>query len=95
VALVQVHRSAAWIAWWSLGTVAARVIIAWLYNNTGKSVFAATLFHTTSNVTWRLFPIHGSFFHPRSTGSITVFAAAIVIVVRGPRTSARRTVTSR
>jgi uncharacterized protein len=93
VALVQAHRSAAWIAWWSLGTVAARVIIVWLYNNTGKSVFAAALFHTTLNVTWQLFPIHGSYFDPRVTGSITAYVAAIVIVVWGPRTLARRRTT--
>ncbi len=29
--------------WWSLGTVAARIIMVWLYNNTGKSVFGVAL----------------------------------------------------
>lgn len=46
VPLVQVHRSPVWIAWWCLGTVAARVLIVWLYNNTGKCVFGAAVFHT-------------------------------------------------
>src|SRR5450432_2832247 len=50
--LLQAHRSLAWIAWWSVGTVAARVILVWLYDNTGKSVFGAALFHMTINVTW-------------------------------------------
>ena len=45
VPLVQVGRAATWIAWWSLNTVGLRVLIVWLFNNTGKSVFAATLFH--------------------------------------------------
>ena len=92
-ALLQDHRSLVWIGWWSLWTVASRVIIVWLYNNTGKSVFAAALFHTTINVTWQLFPIQGSFFNPRVTGVITTFVAATVIVVWGPRTLARRAVT--
>jgi uncharacterized protein len=44
-----------WIAWWSLGTVAARVIIVWLYDNTGGSVLAAAVFHDMVNVTYSLF----------------------------------------
>jgi uncharacterized protein len=41
VPLLQRGRSAGWIAWWSLITVALRVLITWIYTNTGKSVFAA------------------------------------------------------
>ncbi len=89
VPLVQAHRSPAWIAWWCLSTVATRVLIVWLYNNTGKSVFATALFHTMSNLSWQLFPIHGSYYDPRVTGLIVAFAAAIVTVVWGPRTLAR------
>ena len=83
VALWQAHRSLEWIAWWSVWTVALRVIIVWIYNNTGKSVFAAALFHATINVTWQLFPIQGSFFDPRVAGAITAFVAAAVIAVWG------------
>ncbi|MBE3561828.1 MAG: hypothetical protein IMW89_21795 [Ktedonobacteraceae bacterium] len=50
IPLLEAHRSLAFIGWWSLGTVATRVIITWLYNNTGKSVFVAALFHTMSNL---------------------------------------------
>ena len=89
VGLAQAHRSVEWIAWWSLGTVASRVIIAWLYNHTGKSVFVAVLFHTTINVTWQLFPINGSFYDPRVTGIILAVVATIVIIVWGPGTLAR------
>jgi membrane protease YdiL (CAAX protease family) len=89
VPLIQAHRSPAWIAWWSLGTVARRVLIVWLYNNTGRSVFAAALFHDMSNVSWQLFPISGSHWDPRMDGLITAFAAAIVIGVWGPRTLTR------
>jgi membrane protease YdiL (CAAX protease family) len=89
IGLAQAHRSVEWIAWWSLGTVAARVIIVWLYNNTGMSVFIAALVHTTINVTWQLFPIQGSFYDPRVTGFITAVVAVIVVAVWGPRTSAR------
>ncbi len=90
IPLMQAHRSPAWIAWWCLGTVATRVVMVWLYNNTGRSVFGAALFHTTINVSWQLFPIHGSYYDPRVTGLIMTFVAAIVTVVWGPRTLARR-----
>jgi membrane protease YdiL (CAAX protease family) len=89
VPLLQAHRSLPWIAWWSLGTVASRVIIVWLYNNAGKSVFAATLSHATLDVSWQLFPIHGSFYDPRITGVITAIAAAIITVVWRPATLVR------
>ena len=89
VPFLQAHRSLAWIAWQCLFTVAARVLIVWLYNNTGKSVFAAASFHAMSNVSWLLFPIYGSYYDPRITGLITTFAAVIVTVVWGPRTLAR------
>ncbi len=88
--LVQAHRSPAWIAWWSLYTVALRVLMTWLYNNTGKSVFAAAMFHDISNVSWQLFPIHGSHWDPRIIGPIVAFAALIVTFVWGQRTLARR-----
>jgi membrane protease YdiL (CAAX protease family) len=78
VPLMQVHRLPVWIAWWSLGTVAARVLIVWLFNNTGKSVFAAAAFHTMMNLSWQLFPIHGSCFDQRVNGVITALAAAVV-----------------
>jgi membrane protease YdiL (CAAX protease family) len=89
VPLVQAHRSPAWIAGWCLSTVASRVLIVWLYNNMGKSVFAAVLYHAISNVSWLLFPNDGSHYDPRITGLITACAAAIVTVVWGPRTLAR------
>ena len=86
VPLLQAHRSPAWIAWWSLYTVALRVLIVWLYNNAGKSVFAVGLFHAFTNVSGITF---SDYYDPRITGLIVAFAAAIVTAVWGPRTLAR------
>lgn len=86
IALLQIHRSIGWIAWWSLGTVATRVIIVWIYNSTGKSVIAAALFHMTINVTWQLFPISGSYYDPRISGSICALVAIIIIIIYRKRT---------
>lgn len=89
IPVVQAGRSPAWIAWWCLATVAQRVLIVWLYNNTGKSVFAAAVYHAMMNVSWQLFPIDGSYYDPRITGLIVAVAAVIVTVVWGPKTLAR------
>jgi membrane protease YdiL (CAAX protease family) len=88
VALAQADRSVAWIGWWTLYTVTQRVIIVWLYNNTGKSVFVAALFHMMTNICWQLFPISSSYFDPRVTGLILALFAVIVIIWR-PQTPAR------
>jgi hypothetical protein len=36
--------------------VGARVLVAWVFNNTGKSVFAATLFHAADNTAFVTLP---------------------------------------
>ncbi len=54
VPLLLINRSPTWIAWWCLYAVAIRMLIVWLYNSTGKSVFAVALFHATLNLTLRL-----------------------------------------
>jgi hypothetical protein len=90
VALLAVDRSLAFIAWWSLGAVAIRVITLWLYNNAGRSVFVAALFHATVNLSWQLFPNDGSHYDPRVTGVITAIVAVVVVIVSGPRTLVRQ-----
>ena len=85
----QAHRSAEWIAWYCLFTVATRVLMVWLYNNTGKSVFGAALFHAMVNVSWFPFPNSSLQYDPRITGPIVALVAVIVTLVWGHRTLAR------
>ncbi len=89
VPLLLVHRSPTWIAWWCVYDFASRVLVVWLYNNTGKSVFAVALFHATLNLSYTLFPVHGSYFDMRLGGLVMAIAAAVVTVVWGPATLAR------
>jgi membrane protease YdiL (CAAX protease family) len=79
-ALIQAHRSIAWIGWWALGTLAARVIMVWLFNSTGGSVSGVAVFHAVSNLCWQLFPIHGSWFDPKIDGLIMASLALVVIL---------------
>ena len=80
VPLIQAHRSPAWIAWWTLGTVSERLIMVWLYNRTGRSVFGVVVFHAVSNVCWQLFPVQGSFFDPRVNAVILAVVATGVML---------------
>jgi len=90
IPLLEVPRSWGFIAWWTLGTIASRVIIVWLYNNTGRSVFVAVAFHAILDITWQLFPVNGSFYDPRVTGLIAAVVAVVVVIIWGPRTLTRR-----
>lgn len=94
VALLQVHRSITWIAWWTLYTVAARVIMVWFFNHTGHSVFGMTLFHMMLNVTWQIYPVSGSSFAPQITGIILAIVAVIVISIWGPSLHTMREIRS-
>jgi hypothetical protein len=91
IPLLSAQRPLNWIIWWSLGTLAYRVIITWLYNNTGRSVFVAVLFHTMINLTWQLFPVNGAYayYDPRVSGLITAAVAVVVVIVWGPQTLVR------
>jgi uncharacterized protein len=78
---------------WHIGqfgnTVALRVLLVWIYNNTRGSVFAATALHDMTNVGEFLFPIYGSYFDAFVFFVIAGITAVIVAVVWGPRTLTR------
>jgi len=64
--------------------------LTWIYNNTGKSLLMAALFHTASNVCdWIIptSPIGGSPVRPFILQGVLTWAAALtVIVLYGPKT---------
>jgi membrane protease YdiL (CAAX protease family) len=91
-ALLQAHRSAAWIAWWALGTVATRLVLVWLFNHTGGSVFGVSVFHAVGNLCWQLFPVHGSWFDPRLNGLLMGGIALAVVLATLRRGAATLTV---
>lgn len=87
VALIQAHRPPTWIAWWSLAAVSARIIMVWLYERSGRSVFGVAVVHAVSNVCWQLFPVQGSFFDPRVNALILALLVAVLILRGALRTS--------
>ncbi|HSJ54543.1 MAG TPA: CPBP family intramembrane glutamic endopeptidase, partial [Anaerolineae bacterium] len=86
---VQAQQAPGWIFWQRVSSVALRVLIVWVYNNTGKSVFAAIALHAVSNAGVYLFPNYGSHYDPFTTGVLIIIAAAVVVFLWGPRTLAR------
>jgi hypothetical protein len=63
--------------------------MVWLYNNTGKSLFAVILFHTMINVSEYAFPNYGSYYDPILATVLITVLAVIVTLLWGPKTLAR------
>lgn len=89
IPFIQAHHPAAWIVGQCSTQVVLRVLTAWIYNNTGKSVFATIIFHAMSNVSELLFPNYGSYYDPFLTAILFAVAAATVTLLWGPKTLAR------
>ena len=81
-ALIQSDQAPAYIAWGLLAGVGTRILIIWLYNNTGKSVFAGNLFHVMA--------LFGSSFVATSASApITAIVVVVVTFLWGSKTLAR------
>jgi hypothetical protein len=94
VPLLEAGRALAWIGWWTLGTVGLRVLLIWIYNNTGHSVFAAALCHAMANLSsigpfLDFGPGGFSYDAQQISGILLAVAAVVVIAIWGPRTLMR------
>ncbi|WP_292518416.1 CPBP family intramembrane glutamic endopeptidase [Methanoculleus sp.] len=72
--------------------VTFRVLTVWIYNNTGKSVFAAILFHAVTNTGRSIFPGSRSTFelYDGALGyGLIAIATVIVVYLWGSKTLAR------
>jgi membrane protease YdiL (CAAX protease family) len=86
-----------WIASQLVYIAATRVLFVWIYNNTGKSLFAVVVMHTLFNTVWFLFPRNEDwvslarpvFYNPTNLALITIVLATIVTFVWGSKTLAK------
>ena len=89
--------SAGWIMWQLIYIAATRVLYAWVYNNTGKSIFAVVIMHTLFNLIWFLFPRNTAwvtlarpvFYNPTDLALITIVLATIIAFLWGSKTLAQ------
>ncbi len=66
-----------------ISLIALRIIIVWLFNNTGKSVFLTILFHAAYNVAMFFFPVNIV-----TTSLLTIITALGITYLWGPNTLA-------
>jgi hypothetical protein len=73
-----------------------RVLFVWVYNNTGKSLFAVAVMHTLFNQVWQVFPRNEglvgmsvpSFYNPSNLALTTIILATLVTWLWGSKTLA-------
>ncbi len=76
-----------WVAGQCATTVVLRVLMVWIYNNTGRSVFGMVVFHAMTNM--GSVPDYGFPYDPVRASVILAAVAAVVVLLWGPRTLAR------
>lgn len=86
---IQNKKAIERILWHRIYSVALRILIVWIYNDTGKSVFAAILRHTLDKVTVFLFPNYGSHYNLFLVGMISWLTAGVAILGWGAQTLGR------
>lgn len=86
---LQNAQTASWILWQRVGTIALRILMVWIYNNNGRSVFAMILFHVSVNLGWALFPNFGSHYDPLITSLIVLPVTGIVLLLWDSQTLKR------
>lgn len=79
---LQTGRSASWIVGQSVFTVLFRVVLVWLYDNTGGGILAPALCHASYNVAWSSFPRAGSHYDPSLAAAVMAAAVAFIIASR-------------
>jgi len=82
-----------WIVWDCIFVVMTRVLFVWIYNNTGRSIFAVALLHTMFNFVWQVIPpgnmVLIPLYNPGNLAVITIVLAAMVTFLWGSKTLAQ------
>jgi len=92
--VISGYYTAGWIAAHSVFIVATRVLLVWIYNNSGKSLFAMALSHWTLGLFWSLWPQDNlqkatPFYVPQITAAVAIVYVLVVVYLWGPQTLAR------
>ncbi len=85
----QANNTPIWIFWQCIGTVFLRIIMVFLFNNTGKSVFGMVLFHTMINLSPFLITNNGAHYDPFIFCLLLMSVTAIIVFFGDSKTLAR------
>jgi len=78
IPLIQLQNSPAWDAFQTLNIFLTHILLVWIYENTGKSVFGSIIFHMMVNVSTVLLPKFGIPYDPAIS---TLIISALVILI--------------
>ena len=87
--MIELGQTLPLMVWGTLFTIGIRILIVWLYNNTGKSIFVAILLHAIGNTARSIFPGGRPAFELSNAAigySIVVIASIIVVFLWGSQT---------
>ncbi|MDH4275879.1 MAG: CPBP family intramembrane metalloprotease [Gammaproteobacteria bacterium] len=92
--LISGYYSTGWIFWHAVFTVVTRVLFVWVYNNSGRSLFAMALFHWTFGLFWMLWPQDNlqkavPFYSPLIAAMVAMLYVIIVVYIWRPKTLAQ------
>lgn len=85
---IATPESTIWVVGQLVNLILTRILIVWIFNNTGRSVFAAILFHAVYNVCTMVFPVYGSSLGPGLTAVIVLITTIIIVLLWGTNTLA-------
>jgi membrane protease YdiL (CAAX protease family) len=87
--LIATPESTLWVVGQLVTLVLTRILIVWIFNNNGKSLFAAILFHAVYNLCTMVFPVYGSSLGPGLTAVIVLITTIIIVILWVTNTLAR------
>jgi len=92
--LISGYYSTEWIVWHVIYIVASRVLLVWIYNNSGRSLFSMAMCHWTFGIFWSLWPQDNlqkavPFYRPQITAGVAIVCVLTVVSLWGPGTLAR------
>lgn len=83
IPMIQMQEPPVWITWQCINIATTRILMVWIYNNAGKSVFVTILFHAMYNVSTLLFA-----YDPFIVTPILIAVVLVVSFLWGPKTLA-------
>lgn len=92
--IISGYYAPTWIIWHAIYTILARILFVWIYNNSGKSLFAMALCHWTFGLFWIFWPQDNlqkavPFYQPQITAIVALIYASIIVYFWGPKTLAQ------